>query len=158
MKLTDKTGIWDTKKTYIGRKNNYVVKISEYTIFGETIKSNDKKWYYLLNKDDYRYNSLWKDQTYDSKESCVMAAEEKIKQLIAESKLTDKQIEKLWDELEDVLFVEAHDFFDDACYQDDITLVLASDWNGFSAGTTRQTIWKWFNMHHSKGLSYLVGA
>lgn len=43
MKLTDKTGIWDTKKTYIGKKNNYVVKISEYTIFGETIKSNDKK-------------------------------------------------------------------------------------------------------------------
>lgn len=66
MKLTDKTGIWDTKKTYIGRKNNYVVKISEYAIFGETIKSNDKKWYYLLNKDDYRYNSLWKNQTYDS--------------------------------------------------------------------------------------------
>jgi len=92
MKLTDKTGKWDTNKTYVGRKNNYAVRVSE--IRGET-KSNDKKWYYFLNKDDYRYNSLWKDQTYDSKESCVMAAEEKIKQLIAESKLTDKQIEKL---------------------------------------------------------------
>lgn len=55
MKLTDKTGKWDINKTYIGRKNNYAVRISE--IRGET-KSNDKKWYYFLNKDDYRYNSL----------------------------------------------------------------------------------------------------
>lgn len=61
-------------------------------------------------------------------------------------KYKDKEIEKLWDELEDVLFVE----------EENGTLVLASEWNGFDAGTDRETIWYWFDEHHSKGVGYLL--
>lgn len=71
--------------------------------------------------------------------------------------MTDEGIEQMWDELEDVLFVEAQNFFDDPCYIGDQTLVLASDWKMFNAGTTRQTIWNWFNKYHSQGLSYFCG-
>lgn len=71
--------------------------------------------------------------------------------------MLDEEIEQMWDELEDVLFVEAQNFFDDPCYIGDQTLVLASDWKMFKAGTTRRTIWIWFNEHHSQGLSYLCG-
>lgn len=71
--------------------------------------------------------------------------------------MTDEEIEQMWDELEDVLFVEAQNFFDDPCYTGDLTLVLASNWKFFEAGTTRRTIWNWFNRYHSQGLSYLCG-
>ena len=67
----------------------------------------------------------------------------------------DKEVEKMWEEFEDVLFIEAKDFFSSDAYKDDITLVLASDWQGWEAGTSRETIWHWFNTHHSKGLSWL---
>lgn len=64
--------------------------------------------------------------------------------------ITDSDIEKLWDELEDVLFVE------DAESGDSCELVLASDWQGWSKGTTRDEIWRWFNHHYSKGLNGLL--
>ena len=69
----------------------------------------------------------------------------------------DQEIEKAWNELEDVLFFEAKDFFsNDDDYKDDITLVLASDWHGFDAGTSQETIWRWFSRHHSEGLSHFM--
>lgn len=72
-----------------------------------------------------------------------------------ENDAIDKEVEKMWEEFEDVLFIEAKDFFSDDAYKDDITLVLASDWQEWEAGTSRETIWRWFNTHHSKGLSWL---
>lgn len=51
---------------------------------------------------------------------------------------------------EDVLFIE------DPESGDSCELVLASDWQGWSAGTTRDEIWRWFNQHYSKGLGGLL--
>lgn len=64
--------------------------------------------------------------------------------------ITDVEIEKLWEEFEDVLFVE------DKEAGDSCDLVLESDWEGWSKGTTRDAIWRWFDTHYSKGISYLL--
>lgn len=63
---------------------------------------------------------------------------------------TDKEIEKMWDEFEDVLFIEDENV-DDCCH-----LALSSDWKLWEAGTSRDEIWRWFNVHHSKGLQWLT--
>lgn len=63
----------------------------------------------------------------------------------------------MWESLEDVLFIEAKDFFNDLDHSEDNTLVLASNWHEFEAGTDQGTIWAWFNTHHSEGLSHFVG-
>lgn len=62
----------------------------------------------------------------------------------------DEYIEKVWEEFEDVLFIEDEES-DDSC-----KLVLASDWHNFCAGTTRDEIWRWFDQKHSKGLHWLM--
>ena len=64
--------------------------------------------------------------------------------------ITDAEIENLWEELEDVLFIE------DPESGDSCELVLASGWQGWSSGTTRDEIWRWFNQHYSKGLEGLL--
>ena len=61
-------------------------------------------------------------------------------------KYTDKEIEKIWEDLEDVLFLE----------DDDKSLYLADDWFIFPAGTYREAIWEWFNQNYSKGLQALI--
>lgn len=76
-------------------------------------------------------------------------------------KFKDEQIEKLWEEFEDVLFVEGNDLYEEdnekyEDWKDSSTLVLASEWNGFDAGTDRETIWCWFNKQHSKGVNWLI--
>ena len=73
----------------------------------------------------------------------------------------DKQIEKLWEEFEDVLFIEGNDLYEEdnekyEDWKDSSTLVLASEWNGFDTGTDRETIWTWFNKQHSKGINWLM--
>jgi hypothetical protein len=60
--------------------------------------------------------------------------------------LTDREVEKLWEELEDVPFDE----------NENGRLVLANDWYGWSKGTMREDIWSWFAGHHSKGITWLV--
>lgn len=76
-----------------------------------------------------------------------------------QNEINDYEVEKLWEEFEDVLFIEAKDFYeDDEDYEDDISLVLASDWHDWEAGTSRETIWYWFNRNHSKGLSWLLNG
>lgn len=66
----------------------------------------------------------------------------------------DYILENLWESQEDVLFVEDENS-DDSCY-----LVLNSDWNNgindFPKGTTRDEIWHWFDVHHSKGVGWLL--
>lgn len=56
--------------------------------------------------------------------------------------MTDAEIEKLWDELEDVPIDE------DEC--------LDVDWHSWSKGTHREEIWHWFDEHHSKGVGWLM--
>ena len=58
----------------------------------------------------------------------------------------DLEIEKLWEELEDVPFDEDE-------YKD---LILSEDWYHFKAGTEREEIWKWFDQKHSKGVAWLL--
>lgn len=60
---------------------------------------------------------------------------------------SDKQVEQLWEEFEDVLFEER---------EDDSEMYTVSDWQGFDAGTSRTCIWHWFDEHHSKGLYWLM--
>ena len=56
--------------------------------------------------------------------------------------MTDKEIEELWDEFEDVPIDE------DEC--------LDIDWHDWSKGTHREEIWHWFDKHHSKGVYSLM--
>lgn len=64
--------------------------------------------------------------------------------------IADTEVRKLWDELEDILFIE-NENSDDSC-----KLVLANNWQGWDKGTTRDEIWRWFNKHFSKGLEELL--
>lgn len=58
----------------------------------------------------------------------------------------DREIEKLWDELEDV------PMYEDENYE----LCLDVDWQGWSKGTDVETIWHWFDENHSKGVGWLM--
>jgi hypothetical protein len=58
----------------------------------------------------------------------------------------DTKLEKVWDELEDVLFDE----------DDNGELVLADNWYLFAKGTSREDIWHWFDERHSKGVAWLL--
>lgn len=71
---------------------------------------------------------------------------------LCKNDITDIEIEKLWEEFEDVLFIEDEES-DDCC-----KLILASDWQGWDKGTSRDEIWRWFNQHYSKGLEGLAWA
>lgn len=55
---------------------------------------------------------------------------------------TDRDVERLWDELEDVPIDE------NEC--------LDIDWQGWYKGTHREVIWHWFDEHHSKGVGWLM--
>lgn len=58
----------------------------------------------------------------------------------------DKELEKLWEELEDVTLEE-----------DEVgVLRLTHEWNGFDAGTDIEDIWHWFDEWHSKGIGWLM--
>ena len=58
----------------------------------------------------------------------------------------DREIEKLWDELTDV------PMYEDENYE----LCLDVDWQGWTKGTDVETIWHWFDEHHSKGVGWLM--
>lgn len=69
---------------------------------------------------------------------------------LCKNEINDYEVEKLWEEFEDVLFIE-DDNSDDSC-----SLVLSDDWQGWYKGTNRDTIWNWFDKHHSKGIHWLL--
>lgn len=79
MKLREKTERWQQGKRFVGRKKNYKVTI-EYSPT-DFIGKKDY-WYFLIDKDDYGYNSLWDKLHYETQEECVNAAETKIEELI----------------------------------------------------------------------------
>ena len=58
----------------------------------------------------------------------------------------DKVLEGKWEELEDVLFDE----------DEDKELILHNDWYIFKRGTSRDDIWHYFDIEHSKGIYYLL--
>ena len=58
----------------------------------------------------------------------------------------DKEIEKLWEELEDI------PVYEDENYE----LCLDADWLGWNKGTSVDEIWHWFDAHHSKGVGWLM--
>ncbi|MBR3645021.1 MAG: hypothetical protein IKN54_01250 [Lachnospiraceae bacterium] len=62
--------------------------------------------------------------------------------------IKDYQLEKLWEELEDIPFVT----------NSEGVLVLDTEkaWNGFKPGTSREKIWQYFDNNHTKGVAYLV--
>jgi hypothetical protein len=62
----------------------------------------------------------------------------------------DRNIEKLWLELDNITFNEDKNS-DDSSY-----MILAEDFKHWKAGTTRDDIWRWFDIKHSKGVGYLI--
>ncbi len=65
----------------------------------------------------------------------------------AQQKLTDEEVEVLWASLTDVPFDE-----DEANGE----LLLGENWSIFKKRTERETIWRWFDAQHSKGIAYLL--
>lgn len=60
--------------------------------------------------------------------------------------MNDKNVEKLWNELEDITFIEG----------EDKELYLGSKWLHFEEGTHREDVWHWFDEEHSKGVAWLM--
>lgn len=58
----------------------------------------------------------------------------------------DNLLKILWNELENAYFFE----------NDNGELILAHQWKIFSAGTTRDEIWHWFDERYSKGIVALL--
>ena len=56
--------------------------------------------------------------------------------------VNDREVENLWDELEDVP-IDENDCLDVA-------------WQGWDKGTHREEIWHWFDERHSKGVGWLM--
>ena len=81
MKLREKNIKWDNKKTFVGKKKKYNVKIS---YDSSDFTGNKDYWYFLINKEDidYSYNSLWDNLHYKTQEECVEAAENKVDELV----------------------------------------------------------------------------
>lgn len=71
--------------------------------------------------------------------------------------LSYEEAKPLWDELEDVLFVEAKDFYVEIPdNMDETTLVLAHEWRGFEAGTSQFVVWAIFAQKCEKGVFMLL--
>lgn len=102
---------------------SYIAHKTPYEIISEIYESLD----YLSAKDlDYCFNVL------------------KVKLLVYED--MDKRVEKLWNMLEDISFVE--DKFGE--------LLLDEDFYIWTKGTDRESIWYWFDEHFSKGVVSLL--
>ena len=81
MRLTNKSGRWDTDETYVGKKKNCTVTI----IFShKNFMRNEEYWYFLINNKDKKisFNSLWENLRFKTKEECVAACESKIDELL----------------------------------------------------------------------------
>lgn len=79
MRLVDKTRQWDYGKSLEGRKKKYKVVIN---YSAHPMSKEDPFWYFLLEKEEYRYNSVWNNEKYESQDQCVEAAENKIDELV----------------------------------------------------------------------------
>ena len=59
--------------------------------------------------------------------------------------MTDKEIEQMWKDFENVIFNE----------DEDGEFILSKNWKYFGKGTLRSDVWSWFDEHHSKGVGFL---
>ena len=59
--------------------------------------------------------------------------------------MTDKEIEQMWKDFENVVFDE----------DEDGEFILSKNWKYFGKGTLRSDVWSWFDEHHSKGVGFL---
>lgn len=73
------------------------------------------------------------------------------------TKLTDKEIEFIWDELGDIPFTEHRECEEYEEYEElDGALVLNTNFFIWKIGTTQDEIWHWFDYVHSLGVGYLI--
>ncbi|WP_240416632.1 hypothetical protein [Paenibacillus periandrae] len=77
----------------------------------------------------------------------IEARHDEANNIFETSQTLDSQIEQLWNDLRDVPFEEDNDTQE---------LYLAHDWQVFTKGTWRETIWLWFDAYHSKGVASLL--
>lgn len=86
MRLTNKTDRWEYGETWVGRKKNFKVTIRSHD---NPMIKEEPYWYFLLDKEQFNYNSLSEDRKYKTREECTYAAEQKIDELIR-SKVINK--------------------------------------------------------------------
>lgn len=82
MKLREKTEKWQQEQVFVGKKKNYKVTI---TYSPSDFAGKKDYWWFMINKDDYTYNSLWDKLNYATQEECVNAAENKIDVLLKQN-------------------------------------------------------------------------
>ena len=140
------------------RKN--LVLINDETI--ENFSKTPKEYLKELNPEmvSFAGSSMWREEDYfiSDKNNFLEIMErypaiknyvEKKWDLLKEKSLQhDKEVEALWEELEDIPFIEDED--------GRLILDLAEPWHGFEPGTTKEEIWHYFDRNHSKGINYLV--
>ena len=140
------------------RKN--LVLINDETI--ENFSKTPKEYLKELNPEmvSFAGSSMWREKDYfiSDKNNFLEIMErypaiknyvEKKWDLLKEKSLKrDKEMESLWEELEDIPFIE----------DEEGRLILDSDepWHNFEPGTTKAQIWHYFDINHSKGINYLV--
>lgn len=140
------------------RKN--LVLINDETI--ENFSKISKEYLKELNPEmvSFAGSSMWREEDYfiSDKNNFLEIMEkypaiknyvEKKWDLLKEKSLQhDKEMESLWEELEDIPFIE----------DEEGRLILDSDepWHNFEPGTTKAQIWHYFDRNHSKGINYLV--
>lgn len=66
--------------------------------------------------------------------------------MILKKRNRDKELELLWDKLKDVPCIE----------NEDSELVINEDFNYFDKGADVESIWSWFDEHHTKGVGWLI--
>ena len=76
------------------------------------------------------------------KELVEILADAAVRSGAGDRRVSDREIEKLWEELTDVPIDE------EEC--------LDIDWRDWPKGTHREEIWHWFDEHHSKGVAWLM--
>lgn len=137
-----KTGCYVFVYNDVGALCYYKLRIDEVLDLIEQSKKDGEYWGAYLGTGGYTLKP-----SYPSFDFCKdNYTDEWVK--TSDEKLSDYLVEKLWEDFEDVLFVE----------DTNKSLLLSSNWFIFESGTLRDEIWHWFNEHHSKKLSWLMNG
>lgn len=130
------------------RVSNHTIEASNkkaYNEYGEQVR---EKYHEEKRKDDVIYIHASKIRIIDIynklKDGYVLDGNGNVK--MTPQKLKDQKYEKLWEELEDVPFIE----------NKDKELVLDGKFLDFEKGTPVEEIWHFFDEKHSKGVGYLM--
>lgn len=85
MKLVESKYSWSTNKFYTGRYKKFQCTI--------TYSAHYAGWYYTLTSNDIRdirYNSLWDEQVFSSKDVCAKACTDYIDEVNKNAKISSK--------------------------------------------------------------------